>query len=254
MHSVQLLKNSAIELVSGSKLVVALLLVLLLYSFASVTWQQARYITDPYVVNDDSRRSAVFYTYSDPSLFENDYLTNYYLSTQVLLGVRALYYMWSQFADPMLLTKILPIILYILCVVAIAATSWRLAGLVALWSSLMFFFSTDIFFAKMLGAESRSFAFPLLTLALWAVIEGRIYLLAAIAAIGTAIYPVITPVAGVSLTLYLFVLPARFRGKSGGWTFKKRLLLLAIPFLIAVTFAVPPLRKGNDYGGAIAFH
>jgi MFS family permease len=229
------------------------LLVTLLYSFASVIWQQARYIADPYVVNDDSRVFAVFYTYYDPSLFENDYLTSYFISTQVLLGVHALYYVWSQFADPMLLTKILPLILYIVCVATVAAISWRLAGLVALWSSLMLLFSTDIFLERMLGGGSRSFAFPLLALTLWGLVEGHVFLLVTIAAIGTAIYPVITPVAGLSLAFYLFVLPARFRGKSEVWTFKKRFLVVSIPFLVALVFSIPPLWKGHDYGGRLLF-
>ena len=111
MHRIETSRDPAIKLGLGAKLLISLLLVTLLYSFASVIWQQARYITDPYVVNDDARVFAVFYTYYDPSLLKNDYLTSYFLSTQVLLGVHALYYVWSQFADPMLLTKILPLIL-----------------------------------------------------------------------------------------------------------------------------------------------
>jgi hypothetical protein len=128
-----------------------------------------------YLINDDARQQLFWMErWQDPELFQNDFLANY-SEAYVPVGVKAIYRLASSWFDPLLFSKILTAILFV--VTAALWFAWgRLFGdnLMA-WMVVLVYFMFTGFQGQMAGGLSRGFVFPLLIAYLYFISRGDIF-------------------------------------------------------------------------------
>jgi len=143
-----------------------------------------------YIINDDVRQHIFWmHKFHDPTLFKNDPMTSYARKIQPW-GFNLLYYTLSHIIkDPLIISKILPIILFILSSIYIFKLvkyiSNNYAGALA---SLMFMVSPT-FLTKMVGGNARAFGYPLIIIFLYSLIKKRFIISNIIILLQSLFYP-----------------------------------------------------------------
>lgn len=140
----------------------------LVYCYAH--WQG---ICSVYVINDDVRQQIYWMQeWQDPGLFQDHYLTEY-ARQYVPWGVQAIYWLASQYINPVQFSKILTAILFVatagLLFVLAAGLVDELTGILA----VCIFYHFGFFLGAISGGLSRSFVFPLLILYLIFLSRGK---------------------------------------------------------------------------------
>ncbi len=200
-----------------------------------------------YLINDDVRQQLFWMErWQDPELFQNDFLANY-SEAYVPAGVKGIYRLASLWFDPLLFSKILTAILFV-----VTAALWfvwgRLFGdnLTAFIVVLVYFLFTG-FQAQMAGGLSRGFVFPLLIAYLYFISRGDIFKGGVVVLVQSFFNPyvfllcLLTQVLFVSLEIAPRVFPKTFATTepiSDLGKFIRRLLVLNIPVIIGVVFTV----------------
>ena len=200
-----------------------------------------------YLINDDVRQQLFWMErWQDPELFQNDFLANY-SEAYVPVGVRTIYRFASLWFDPLLFSKILTAILFV--VTAALRFVWgRLFGdnLTALIVVVVYFLFIG-FQAQMAGGLYRGFVFPLLIAYLYFISGGDIFKGGVVVLVQSFFNPyvfllcLLTQVLFVSLEIAPRVFPKTFATTepiSDLGKFIRRLLVLNIPVIIGVVFTV----------------
>jgi hypothetical protein len=184
--------------------------------------------------------------WQDPELFQNDFLANY-SEAYVPVGVKVIYRLASLWFDPLLFSKILTAILFV-----VTAGLWfvwgRLFGdnLTAFIVVLVYFLFTG-FQAQMAGGLSRGFVFPLLIAYLYFISRGDIFKGGVVVLVQSFFNPYVfllclfTQALVVSLKIAPRVFPKTFATTepiSDLGKFIRRLLVINIPVIIGVVFTV----------------
>jgi hypothetical protein len=200
-----------------------------------------------YLINDDVRQQLFWMErWQDPELFQNDFLANY-SEAYVPVGVKVIYRLASLWFDPLLFSKILTAILFV-----VTAGLWfvwgRLFGdnLTAFIVVLVYFLFTG-FQAQMAGGLSRGFVFPLLIAYLYFISRGDIFKGGVVVLVQSFFNPYVfllclfTQALVVSLKIAPRVFPKTFATTepiSDLGKFIRRLLVINIPVIIGVVFTV----------------
>jgi hypothetical protein len=161
-------------------------------------------LLDKNIIDDDVFQHLFWMgQYSDTDLFQNDLLTDYAKAVQPI-GTAALYRILSSVIDPILLSKILPIPLFMLAVVLIYFIGVRLAGRFngALCAATLM--ATPSYLIKMEGGLPRSFALPLLLLFILLMLNKKYIWASIVVVIQAVFYPLISPVCLIILGMGLF--------------------------------------------------
>ena len=223
--------------------------VILVIAVATAVFYFGNYdiFSNHYLINDDVRQQLFWMErWQDPELFQNDFLANY-SEAYVPVGVRAIYRFASLWFDPLLFSKILTAILFV-----VTAALWfvwgRLFGdnLTAFIVVLVYFLFTG-FQAQMAGGLSRGFVFPLLIAYLYFISRGDIFKGGVVVLVQSFFNPYVfllclfTQALVVSLKIAPRVFPKTFATTepiSDLGKFIRRLLVLNIPVIIGVVFTV----------------
>jgi hypothetical protein len=223
--------------------------VILVIAVATAVFYIGNYdiFSNHYLINDDVRQQLFWMErWQDPELFQNDFLANY-SEAYVPIGVRAIYRLTSLWFDPLLFSKILTAILFV-----VTAALWfvwgRLFGdnLTAFIVVLVYFLFTG-FQAQMAGGLSRGFVFPLLIAYLYFISRGDIFKGGVVVLVQSFFNPYVfllclfTQALVVSLKIAPRVFPKTFATTepiSELGKFIRRLLVLNIPVIIGVVFTV----------------
>lgn len=139
----------------------------------------------------------------DPSLFLNDYSADYLNSQWIPPGYAAILQVWAVFASLYWFHLYAPVALWLLCLPCVYACGRALGGKANAWGTLLIFACSSVFYFRMNAGMSHSFGFPLAWATLAALLTGRVRVLSAIVVLSALIYPVIAPVAGLTLALWL---------------------------------------------------
>lgn len=131
--------------------------------------------------------------------------------------------------------------------VSVGLASARLGGLTAAACSVALCLSSGVFLSTMAGGNPRAFGFPWLAAGAAALAWGRTWWLAMTVVGAAAFYQPVAIVLGTTLALHLLILPARARGDSESWPFRRRMLLLAATVLCALLVLAPGLMA-RGYG------
>ena len=210
-----------------------------------------RHAAEPLWFNDDCRAYIwPMLRYHDPSLFQNDYITQHFLDVMPS-GYKLLYRGWSMLADPRVLSKALPYALLLVFLATVGVTGWKLAGPVAAWGAIALCLSSSHFLGCMTGGLPRAFAFPVVGAAAMALTLGRPIVLAVVVCLGAALYAASGLVSGVALAIYLLLLPAPDRAGAQNWSLRRRMIVVAITALISGLMVLPTMIQTRAYGSMI---
>lgn len=216
--------------------------------FAPGLVEHIRLAANPLVFADDVRQHVfAFYPFYQPGLLEGDYLARYILALSPP-GHSLVYILGAAVYDPALISKVLPYVQYALVLLLLALSAYRLGGWSAVFGSLALAMSSYVLLLAMTGAVARSWAYPLMAGAATALVWGRVYWLAAITVLGSALYPPAAAVSGLSLALWLLVWPAAQRGSASAWGWARRLGLLALTVLLCAALLAPMALGLRSYG------
>lgn len=210
-----------------------------------------RHSADPAWFNDDARQQIwPLLRYHDDRLFQNDVAADYYLSC-FPVGFRTLYAVLAPVWDARAVSKVLPYLLLAVTAWAAGQAARRLRGPAAGWAAVGLCLGAEIYLARLAGGLPRSFAFPLLAVALLALARGKPILLAVVTVLGAAFYPAASVVTGLALAGWL-LLPAKWLGKAEEWGWGRRLTVLGVAAALTVLVALPALLASSDYGPTLS--
>jgi len=203
------------------------------------------------LVNDDMRiQLPYFYHYADPSLFNNDTIGRYHADgTGVLF--RAIYSTLAPHIDVLVLAKIVSYLTLLFTAAGLATAAARLGGKPAAFAAACFALGSYEFIDRTVGGLPRAFAYPCMAWCLAALAWGRMRTLAALSALGAGFYPLVPVVGGLSLALVLLVMHPRDRGSARSWSFRRRVVVLALTLLGALALLVPFALRVHPYGPVI---
>lgn len=202
-------------------------------------------------INDDVQQQIFpFYTYADSTLFQNDYISDYY-RLNLPFGFHAFYWLGAKVWDPEPLSLALPYPLLLVTVGGLAATAYRLAGGGAAWAVAALALSSGMFMDRIVGGLPRAFGFPLFAWGLYALVAGKPKLLGVFTALGITFYPVVGVVLGGTLGLWLLFWPGKERGEAQHWSLKRRAAFLSIVAGACVLLTAIVLVIGKGYGDRI---
>jgi hypothetical protein len=225
------------------------LIIPLVLGFGAALEAHMKHSSNPFIFNDDVRQQIFpFFRFHEAGLFPHDYFSAYYLACFLPPGYSAFYRFGARVADPACISKVLPYFLLALTVVAVALAARRLAGYLGALVAAGLVLSQGIFLEHMAGGLPRAFAFPALALTATALVYGQPRLLAGIVCATAGFYPVAAMLGGISLMLWLFVLPASDRGEALDWALGRRLRLVIVTASISALILLPMLLGARAYG------
>jgi hypothetical protein len=227
------------------------LTLLLVWMYGASLAAHVKASRDPGSYADDARVWIYpFQRYHDPSLFAHDYLGDYSLACMAP-GFRALYWVLAHFWDPRSVSKVVPYVLLAVVVGAVAASAAKWGKAWAAWFAAALVLSSDAVLERLTGGLPRAFGFPIVALAIAALVHGRVRMLAIVTAIGAAFYPVAAMPGGIALAGVMLLLPAKNRGEAATWSFKKRFAWVAGTAVAAAILLAPTSLALRKYGGYI---
>ena len=236
---------------------------LLLYWFLPTWVWHVRRTFDPYTFNDDARILIwPFLREADPRLFPSDPFVPYYLAG-LPEGYLALFRLVGRLGGTKATSEVLQYISVLSVATTLAATARRIGGNVAAFLAVALVLGSDAFFDRAGGGLPRSFAFPLVSAGLYALVAVRPRLLAVLTVAGAAFYPVVSALLGIALGL-LLVLPSQWRcdecldrdcdhlrSKIVWPSWRERITWLSVTLLAVVVLVTPMSLRLQPYGAPI---
>lgn len=205
---------------------------------------------NPLVYNDDVRIIIFpFFRYSDPELFRNDFVSDYFLAG-LPEGFRTVYWLAAKLWDAAAFSKLLPYLLVAVTLGALAVAARRVGGNVAAFGVAALSLGTGVFLARMAGGLPRAFAYPVLAIAAAALALGKPRWLAAAVWLGALFYPVVGVISGLSLAL-LLACPASERGEASDWSPRRRLIFVGVVGIVAAALVVPCAIRLRGFGAEL---
>lgn len=199
-------------------------LLVLLAALAVGIYGELPALTHPYVIADDVKQATYWMRqFRDPSLFPNDLLTEYTKNYQPW-GVVALYYLLSPFFDPLVTSKILPLILFPLSSLFLFKWVERLANRYAGFLAGLLFMTTSTYLETIVGGFGRSFGFLLLILFLYELAREKYLNSSLLLVLQSLFYPVLFFVS--ALTGLLLLIEIRDRRIQFAPSFPKAAFLI----------------------------
>lgn len=145
-------------------------LIILIASLVGI-YSQFPSFFNKYIINDDVRQHIYWMQqFQDNGLFRNDLLTEYAKNFQPW-GFVALYYIFSFIADPMIVSKAIPIILLMVSSLYLFRLVKFITNDYAAFLAASIFIVTPIYFNRMIGGEPRAFGYPLLIIFLYYLVR-----------------------------------------------------------------------------------
>lgn len=203
------------------------------------------------LINDDVRQQIFpFYKYADSSLFNGDYIADYY-RLNLPIGFHALNWLGAKLWDPEPISRALPYPLLLGTIAALAVASYRLAGGAAAWAVAALTLSSGVFMDRMVGGLPRAFGFPLLAWGIAALVAGKPKQLGVVTVLGIAFYPIVGVLLGGTLGVWLLFWPKRTRAYAESWSLRRRMTFLSVVAGGCVFLTGIVLVIGSGYGSRV---
>lgn len=203
---------------------------------------------DPYTFSDDARIYIPSISkLSSHQLSQNDYVANYILKVIIPFGYSETYRFFTFLETPEVVSKFLPYVLWVLVLIAMGISSWKIGMGSTCWATLAFTIGPQLFFDRMMGGVPRSFGFPLTALSIYFIVSGRVSYLALTTVLSAFFYPAAGVCIGISLAV-LSVLGPNLRGDLSLWSLKRRIILLFLVGINSCLLVFPQFLNSNLYG------
>ncbi|MGH7793003.1 MAG: hypothetical protein ACREOB_11880, partial [Thermodesulfobacteriota bacterium] len=140
---------------------------LILFLFSVLITKSLIPISNPYIASGDQKQQLFWmYRFQDPELFKNDLLTDFLSSGKLEPpGYSFLYRVASRFIDPLLFSKVIPILLVIISVLYMFRLGKSLGGAEVAGFIAGMLFICEVFIIgwgkHFKAGTARSFAYPL---------------------------------------------------------------------------------------------
>jgi hypothetical protein len=229
------------------KLVLVILSLIVLYwPGIQYHWETAK---DPYFVPyDASQYIPAFFKYDRTDPIPTTYAKEYYLN-----AVCPALYKWST-AVGAHLTDVrhfqlgMMYLAYAVFLGVLGRLAWVLGGPVLSFAVLALTISAWIFIGLgFIGGAPRMYAYPLITLVLYALILDRPYLLAATAVLGALLYPIVAMISGSCLAGWLILKPFSAQGSVSHWPLWRRLTIVALAGSLTIAVAILLMLGSKPY-------
>ena len=238
-------------LAGGPFVAVGLIIASLAALFGSALLGHMRLAANPFAFNDDVRQQIYpFLSYYQPGLFPDDYAARYYLAC-FPLGFRALYTLLALAVNPVAVSKVVPYLLFVVLLVALAYTAHRLSGWLGTWFTLAFVLSSPYFLARLTGGLPRGFGLALFACILATLVVGRMRLLAIFTVVSAAFYAPAAVLGGLCLATVTLIMPRSTHGDVASWHLRRRLLLVVATCIGCVVVLLPTLIGSMAYGATL---
>jgi hypothetical protein len=212
------------------------------------------YFRDPFnprrIPDDTSIQLYYFYHFADPELFARDPIGKYH-SDGMGDVVRVLYVLAAKLGDPMVLSRALPLVLLPVTVVGLGVAGRNLAGKAGAMVAMTFCLAAAVVHDRIVGGLPRAFAYPCLAWCAAALTAGRVYSFIGLVVVGTGCYPICAVIGGLTLGIWLLVMPREDRGSAVDWSLRRRLLSLALAGAAIIAISAPFALRMRAYGETI---
>ena len=154
-----------------------------------------------YIINDDVRQHVYWMQqFRDSGLFKNDLLTVYAKNYQPW-GFIALYYVFSFMIDPMIISKIIPIVLFVVSSLYLFKLVREMTNNYTGFLAASIFMAAPIYLHRMVGGPPRAFGYPLLIIFLYYLIKKEYLKSSLVLILQCLFYPIVFL---LSMLTYLF--------------------------------------------------
>ena len=102
-----------------------------------------------------------------------------------------------------------------------------------------------------IGGAPRMYAYPLISVVLYALLQDRPMMLATTAVLGALLYPVVATIAGLCLASWMILKPLSERGRVSHWRFSRRLAIVTLTGFLTLAGLIPQLLGSKPYGRRI---
>jgi hypothetical protein len=227
---------------------VALPLLALAGVFGPSVVAHMRQSVSPASINWDAcQHVAPYLKYSRPQVFEGDFIADYFEACHPM-GYRMLMRVGAIALTPQMFSVVMTYALLLVCVVAARWAAARIGGAMAGWCVAAFVLSSPFFLHNMIAGMPRGFRPPLLALLAAGLVSGNPYSVGVVLVIACGFDPTVTVAGGLALAWMLLATPARWRGRTAGWSFKRRVMFLAVTGLLIGLVHVPVMMATRPYG------
>ena len=210
-------------------------------------WQTAH---DVYFVPADAAQYIPsFFKYDPRDPISTTYTKEYYLQ-----AVCPPLYKWmtataSRFADVRSVQLTIMYLAYAVFLAVMGRVGWVLGGAVLSFAVMVLTVTGWIFFGLgFLGGTPRMYAYPLISIILYALICDRPIVLAAVSVLGASVYPIVGVIGGICLTAWVLFKPLAGSGRVSEWSWPRRLGILAITGFLALILLIPLFLGSEPYG------
>jgi hypothetical protein len=226
-------------------------LVVIGYVHGQALLTSLKYGHSAFRIADDARQQIFpFFRYIDQPPMAADYIADYYLACYPL-GYFGLYAWTAKLGlDPALLSHYLPHVLLLITLLGLGAAGLKLGGKLGAFCTVMLALGCNTYIYRLTGGLPRSFGFPILAVALYALAFGRVWWCSACVVCGALFYPVTGVVTGLALA-GLLLLPGGLGLPLGSWSWKRRLTVLVGTGALAVALLIPSTISCGRYGSPI---
>lgn len=207
---------------------------------------------DPTMLDRDMITLYPLSRFYDHELFPRDYVADYFLFQWMPPGYLALNRAWALFADPRSLHMLLRFVLPFACLPYVWIVCERVGGKTQALAGILLFLSSTNFYWRFVGGMPHSFAFPFLWWGLAAMLRGRVRELAICTVLSAGFYPVVTPVLGLMLAIWVFF-PQLIPAISGAaavfrYSWLEKAVWIALPGLLSIVLLAMMTAQSSHYG------
>ena len=251
------LLRAAMETSKAHKLIVVGGGLLLIYLFAH--WGE---LWSPYTINDDVRQQIYWMQqWQDSELYQEHLLTDY-AKQYVPWGVQALYWVASQWIGPLLLSKLLGMVLFVISGMVLFLVATRLGDELTGLAALCLYLYLGLFLGSVAGGLSRGFVFPLLLLYLYFLAGSEPFKASVVVMLQPLFNPYLFLLCLVSHSLYLLhiwwkssVRPSPCKDGEQIPVTLSRLLFFALPVVVGLLLLLAKYKifSTADFGTLVSY-
>lgn len=207
-------------------------------------------VQDPYFVPADAvQYIPAFFKYDPVDPIPTTYAKEYYLDAVCPVLYKWITRMGAQLADVRHFQIGTMYVAYIAFIGVMGRLGWVLGGAPLSFAVMALTITSWIFIGLgFIGGAPRMYAYPLISLILYALVRDRPRLLAITTVLGGLLYPIAALIGGLCLASWMLLNPASTRGQVARWQFSRRLSIVILTGILSLAGLIPLMLGSAPYG------
>ena len=190
-----------------------------------------------------------YFKYDSKEPIPTTYIKEYYLTVTCPLLYRWVTTIGAKLVDVRDFQLALTYLVYCFFLIVLGRMGWLLGGPAVSFAVMAFSIEAWIFFGLgFIGGAPRMFAYPLIALIFYTLIQDRPLLLATIVVLGGLLYPIVAMLGGFILACWLLLKPLAAAGAVSRWSISRRLGTLAVTGVLTIAALIPLALASRPYG------